>query len=240
MLADDLLSAAGLRVVRDLQLGPPGRGVPAQPPLLDQGDYLAIGCAAHGHRGGAPVVERPDARALRRGGRATARAPGRRRGARRRRRGRRGSSALALRTRAGVPVDRARPRRWSRARGGRARRGGRRPARAHPAPAGSSRNEVTLRLTGGAPLAGCAPDATARAVRLALGTLDCYPDAGSTGRGRTAEPGATGAMDATERRATVLKGGGGGVRRHRAAGRVPDRHAPPATSGCRAPPSATT
>ena len=42
----------GARVVRDLELGAAGTRVPAQPPVLAQGDYLGIGCAAHSHRDG--------------------------------------------------------------------------------------------------------------------------------------------------------------------------------------------
>ena len=42
-------SARRARLVRGLELGAPGRGVPPQPPLLGQGEYAGIGCAAHGH-----------------------------------------------------------------------------------------------------------------------------------------------------------------------------------------------
>ena len=41
-----------LPVVRDIQLGQARPRVPAQPPLLEEGEYRGIGCAAHSHRGG--------------------------------------------------------------------------------------------------------------------------------------------------------------------------------------------
>ena len=40
------------RLVRDLELGPPGARVPPQPPLLDDGGVPGVGCAAHSHRDG--------------------------------------------------------------------------------------------------------------------------------------------------------------------------------------------
>ena len=68
-----------------------------------QGDYAAIGCAAHGHTRRSPLVERPHARALRRGGRGrrTHRRPGgdpRRRGP-----GRRGAAPRAPHA-SGIPL----------------------------------------------------------------------------------------------------------------------------------------
>ena len=54
LLADDVLTDAGLRVVRDLELGPPGRGVPAQ--------RRATGPRASTSRSGARRTATPTAR----------------------------------------------------------------------------------------------------------------------------------------------------------------------------------
>ena len=109
LLAAERLAAAGLELVRDLELGAARPRVPPQPPLLgSQGDYLGFGCAAHSHRARPAVVERPHPRALRRRRRA-GRSPRRGRGPRATTSGPRRRSQLALRTRAGVPVDGARP-----------------------------------------------------------------------------------------------------------------------------------
>ena len=78
VLADELLAAAGSRVVRGLELGAAGRGVPAQPPLLGAGrvprDRLR-GARSHRATVGAALVERAHARALHRRGRRPARRP---------------------------------------------------------------------------------------------------------------------------------------------------------------------
>ena len=95
--------AAGLRVVRDLELGPAGRGVPAQPPLLGAGRLPRDRLRRARHDRRSPVVEPPHPRALhRRDPRPARRAEAGQRGARRRRPAPRRRSLLALRTRAGV------------------------------------------------------------------------------------------------------------------------------------------
>ena len=82
-LADELLAAAGLGWLRDLQLGPPRPRVPAQPPLLGAGRLPRLRLRRPLAPRRPALVERAHARALHRRRRGGDR-PRRRRGARRR------------------------------------------------------------------------------------------------------------------------------------------------------------
>ena len=121
VLADDLLTAAGLDWYEISNWARPGHECRHNLLYWAQGEYLGLGCAAHSHRDGPAVLEPAHARALHRGGRGRpvgrggGRAP--RADAERRLEG----LQLALRMRDGVPVGRPparRPRRaWSRSTG---------------------------------------------------------------------------------------------------------------------------
>ena len=168
----------------------PGRGVPPQPPLL-------VGRRVRRHRLRrarprrdpvpgvvAAELERPHARALRRGGRRRHGSRGGRRGARRRPRPRRsGSCSRSAPGRGSSSTPRTPTYQGCTpcidvAPGPRTRRAARRRSRRSPAAAGSWRNEVAARLLGALDDAGrgrrppAHPDRRRRR-RLALGRIEC-------------------------------------------------------------------
>ena len=106
-IADDRLGAAGLEWYEISNWARPGDECRHNLLYWAQGDYAGIGCAAHGHAGRAPVVERPHARALHRAG--GGRRPGAEAGPTRCSTpddpAEPSSSTLALRTRTGIKLD---------------------------------------------------------------------------------------------------------------------------------------
>ena len=115
-LVDERLEAAGLRLVRDLELGPARRGVPAQPPLLDRRRLprRSVALRTAPKAAAAGPCARPSATSTRVARRAFPEAGDEQLDTARRTR--RSKLGLALRTRHGVAADGLRSRRRRRAR----------------------------------------------------------------------------------------------------------------------------
>ena len=229
-----LLTRGRARVVRDLELGAAGRRVPPQPPLLDRAATTSRSAAPRtATPRPAPVVERrarPSATSSAIGAGESPEAGEERLDA----------GATAGRAARPRPAHPGRDRARSTPDAGRAELGRRRPARADRRAGWCSTRAGRLAGQRGhrSGSARCA-DGQARhastAAPLALGTTRVPPDGWHSGRQVQDGPPET-------RRAQGRDPPGDrrGVRRDRAAGRVADGRRAPATSACRARPSATT